>query len=170
MKLIKLNGKYGEGKFTKVDDWWYDELNQYRWTLSGKGYVERYEYRNGKRILVAMHRLIAKTSNGKITDHYDQDRQNNQENNLRPCTKSQNGANRPKQKNNTTGYKYVTIDKTNKKRPFASQVWHKKKRHWIGSFQKKRWAAMAGDLTARALHGEFATLNFPNAIIYVQGD
>ncbi len=41
MKLIQLHGKWGEGKFTMVDDERFNELNQYQWHATKDGYVER---------------------------------------------------------------------------------------------------------------------------------
>ena len=60
----------------------------------------------------------------------------------------------------------------NKKTIYKGACWNKSKKKWssyiqvkghlfyIGHFDKERWAAMAYDMAAKELHGEYASLNF----------
>lgn len=90
-------------------------------------------------------------------DHEDLDKVNNRIKNLRPSNKSNNGANRPPQKNNTSGYKGV--------------FWHKGAAKWMvqikvrdrliygGLFKTKKAAAQHYDVLAEEHFGEHARLN-----------
>jgi hypothetical protein len=72
-----------QGRFALVDDHWFDYLSQWKWHYDGK-YARRHTPRvNGKQGNVLMHRVIAKTPEGKFTDHRDGDELNNLESNLR---------------------------------------------------------------------------------------
>ena len=85
MKLIKLYGKYGAGKYAKVSDEDYDFLSTLKWHVSDQGYVKTY-YQGKHR---PMHQLVA----GKGCDHRNHDKLNNQRENLRSCTQQQNNCN-----------------------------------------------------------------------------
>jgi len=90
-------------------------------------------------------------------DHEDLNKANNKIKNLRPSNKSNNGANRPPQKNNTSGYKGV--------------FWHKAAGKWMvqirvrgqviygGLFECKKMAAHHYDALAEKHFGEYACLN-----------
>ena len=100
MKYLKLiNSKL----FIQVDDYLFNELNQYQWFLNMKGYVFRWE--NNRRIF--LHRFIINAIKGQIVDHIDNNPLNNQLNNLRICTNKENSYNKQLYKNNTSGYKGV---------------------------------------------------------------
>lgn len=91
MKKIKLTS----GKFALVDDDMFEELNKFSWCLNG-GYAIRGYSKNGKQAKLKMHRVIMNTPKGMDTDHIDNNKLNNQRNNLRVCTRSQNCMNRKK--------------------------------------------------------------------------
>ena len=74
---------------------------------------------NGSRFTKKLHRLIADAfienpENKPYIDHINNDKQNNNINNLRWATASENNMNKSIQSNNTNGYKGVTFDKKNK--------------------------------------------------------
>jgi hypothetical protein len=160
MKLIPLS----KNQFAKVDDSWFDYLNQWKWHYDGK-YARRHTPRiNGTQGNVLLHRVIAKTPKGKFTDHIDGDELNNQESNLRTCNHKQNAANQKKAKNKSSLYKGVSSCEGR----WRAQVTFDDRKVYDAMFAEERHAAMAADLNAYALYGEFARLNFPDAILVVQ--
>lgn len=107
---------------------------------------------------IALHRLILDAPSGTQVDHIDHNGLNCQRYNLRLCNESQNGANRIRNLNNTSGYKGVTWNKRRKK-------WHGKTKHegsyiHLGFFNTAEEAAYAYDAKVRELFGEFALTNF----------
>lgn len=112
----------------------------------------------GRQYLV--HRLVWFLENKEWPerlDHKDGNRLNNQIDNLRTATSSQNNANRVKKSGATSTYKGV--------------YWHKQRRKWhvqlslnkksisCGLFESEEEAALAYNLKALELHGEFTKLN-----------
>jgi hypothetical protein len=97
MKLIQLT----RGFSTMVDDSDYEELSKYKWhytNIKGIGYAVRgsrlpsigYK-QNGKVIRISMHRIITgATERSQQVDHIDGNGLNNQRENLRICTHSEN--------------------------------------------------------------------------------
>lgn len=104
-----------------------------------------------------MHRMIAKTPKGMFTDHKDGDRLNNQKNNLRVCTISQNCKNYSKPITNTSGYKGVSWEKPRQK--WKVQIKCNTHKIHIGLFVDIKDAALAYNQAALLYHGEFAHLN-----------
>ncbi len=164
MKLISLS----KGKFAKVDDDMYDFLNQWKWHFDGE-YARRnvYHYESGKKIQthILMHRLIADTPKDRFTDHKDGDTLNNRRENLRVCTTRQNAANMKKRSNQSSIYKGVTKRSEN---CYRTVIWKDNQKVFDAHFPNERWAAMAYDLNAPFLFGEYARLNFPDAILVVR--
>lgn len=103
MKEIVLNGKYAKGRKALVDDQDYDLLTDHSWSVGNNGYPRCTHEQ--KQFL--MHDFIMPSVPGMMVDHISQDKLDNRRDNLRYVTKSQNMANRPKQQNNTSGYKGV---------------------------------------------------------------
>lgn len=157
MKTIKLT----KGKFALVDDDKYEFLNQWNWHFDGK-YARRNIRVNGKLVHIYMHKVLAGTD--KKVDHKDLDQLNNQRGNLRVCTTQTNAVNSKKAANKSSIYKGVT--KCGKR--WRSQLTYNNKKVYDAMFPTERWAAMAADLNAYALYGDFARLNFPGAILVVR--
>ncbi len=97
---------------------------------------------------------------GRI-DHVNGNGADNRRANLRIATRSQNGANRGPQKNNTSGYKGVSRDKQR----WQASITVMGVCHRIGGFDTPEEAAVAYDIRAREVFGEYAKLNLPNAPI-----
>ena len=142
-----------------VDDDKYDLLSQWKW-YELNGYAVRGVWKNKKTKLIRMHRLILNTPAGFDTDHVNGDRFDNRIENLRVATRSQNIMNTIIRKDNTSGFKGVTWHKCKKK--WVSHIGFKKEFIHLGYFTDKIEAAKAYDSKAKELHGEFASLNFPN--------
>jgi hypothetical protein len=88
----------------------------------------------------------------KLLDHKDENRSNNSISNLRLADKSLNGANRGKQKNNTSGFKGVKKHR----QKWVAQITVKGENRYLGIFQSPQEAAYAYEKAAREFYGEFA--------------
>ena len=155
MKEIKLT----QGQVAQVSDHRFDELNQYLWYARYDPKMKSfYAMRNvrvstGKQKTVLMHRLIAGAPDGMPVDHIDHQTLNNQDENLRICTPSQNAQNQ-RRDNNTSGYKGFDFYKVLGK-------WRARIRGVdLGYFDSAEEAARAYDKKAKELFGEFAHINF----------
>lgn len=139
-----------DGSYTLVDDEDYEFLSQFQWYKGQRGYaIAR----------VTMHRLVRKTPKDKLTDHINGNKLDNRKSNLRICSAAQNLTNRPPDKTNISGFKGVSWSK--KRNTWETTIKVKGRKSWIGYFSNPRHAAMAYDIWAKELHGEFAWLNFP---------
>lgn len=92
-----------QGQVALVDDEDFDFLNQWKWqAFFDKKLNGFYAVRGAKREDIGfkfrrrifMHRIIAKTPNGKMTDHINHNSLDNRKNNLRIVTNRQNQQNR----------------------------------------------------------------------------
>jgi len=156
MKLIELSGVNGKGIFAIVDDEDWERLNVYSWFIAGSGIgsITR-NIGKGKKCLAAD--IMNDTNN--MYDHEDRNPYNNQKNNLRKCSISQNNANREKfkSKNLTSKYKGVCWSKVAKK--WHGQLRVNKVRIHLGYFINEEDAARAYNVAATKYFGEFACLN-----------
>lgn len=107
------------------------------------------------------HRLAFLYVNGmwpkEEVDHINGIKDDNRWENLRECTKSQNGANRGLQENNTSGYRGVYWHKTKKK--WRAVIRKQGKRYYLGEFFCPKVAAKVYNAAAIKHHGPFAYLN-----------
>lgn len=91
----------------------------------------------------------------KQVDHINGIKDDNRELNIRDSTHGQNSQNRPKFKNNASGYKGVSLNGSN----WVAELRSNKKRIYIGIYTCKHEAAKAYNEAALKYHGEFAYLN-----------
>lgn len=159
MRLIELS----QGKFAKVDDEMYDELNKFKWTFHTAGYAYRHKRNENHKIeVVLMHRCIMELFGHDLTnlciDHIDGDKLNNCVSNLRVVTWLQNQLNRKKSNNNKSSkYKGVCWDKSRKKWTVHIQL-HQKQKH-LGRYEDEWEAACVYNKYAKEMFGEYAKLN-----------
>lgn len=167
VKQIKLGLK---NLYVLVDDEDYEYLNQFQWQDNGVGYAKRHLPKvNGKRKDLLMSREIMKATGALQVDHIDRNPLNNQKNNLRLATQTQNHINTNKKPSNTSGYKGVYLEKycyskngkqyLRKSNPWVAQIKIDKKATRLGSFATPKDAARAYNLKALEVYGEFARLN-----------
>lgn len=159
MKKIKLSNS-DECAF--IDDEDYKLVETYKWRRNAQGYaVSRLYTRIAKGIRhatdIRMHRLIMGEPTGMEVDHIDNNGLNNQRGNLRVAAHWQNLANRPIQKNNTSGYRGVTWSKQNKK--WYAQIYVDSKTISLGFYDDIKDAARAYNEAAIERYSEFARLN-----------
>jgi hypothetical protein len=164
MKQIPLSGKHGVGKFALVDDDDYKGLIKHKWHLFTDGhtqYAKRHIWIKGekKHSKITMHRQIMNPSALMHIDHIDHDGLNNQKQNLRECTKSENTRNRGKYLSKySSKYKGVCWEKESGSWRVCIKV--DNKQISIGRFHNEIEAAKARDKAAVKHHGAFANLNF----------
>lgn len=139
-----------------VDDEDFDFLMKWKWQAhkSGSNYYARRDTRNGA---IFMHREILNPGISMVIDHIDGNGLNNQRNNLRIATKSQNNMNKCKKKNCSSKFIGVCLLKNGL---WKSGIQINRKYINIGIFKEEILAAKAYDKKAIELHGKFANLNF----------
>lgn len=160
MKKISLT----QDKFALVDDIDYGFLMQWKWCLDSHGYAKRNSRKSDgfdKRITIRMHQivLIRKLghSNFKEADHKNQNKLDNQRNNLRPASNSQNRRNRKSYKGSLSKFKGVCWHKCNKK--WSVEIGFEGRRKHLGYFTDEVEAAKAYNRAATKYFKEFAHLN-----------
>lgn len=132
----------------------FDKIKDYCWSVmtnphDGHKVLIAKDRTTGKNI--TMHRLL---TNIKDIDHIDQNTLNNRRDNLRIATRNQQNMNRPKQKNNTSGYIGVQWHKQNKKWTVFINICGK--RTYLGSFIKKEDAIITRLKAELKYYGDFA--------------
>lgn len=158
MKEIKLT----QGKLALVDDQDYERLSQWRWyaqnTRSGFYAVRKIGYPDGSAVCILMHRYVLGVADKTLkVDHRDKNTLNNQRENLRTATHSQNMANRKVVKNSSS--KYLGVSWCGRINRWRAIIRKNNKGRIIESFRNEDDAALAYNREAVKEHGEFANLN-----------
>lgn len=135
-------------------------VNAFKWHVIPRTRTQ-YAARNivlpdGRRTTVALHTFLTGFA---ITDHLNGNGLDNRRFNLRNATAEQNGRNVRLLRTNTSGYKGVSWVAAHKR--WESKIYFNGRKKYLGEFHSKEQAAKAYDEAARAVYGEFATLNFP---------
>jgi hypothetical protein len=107
---------------------------------------------------VSMHRLLLNLGQGdpRQVDHRDHNGLNNQLDNLRIATRKQNLANVALRYDSTSGYKGVSYHAPSRRWRTRTGV---NGHVYLGMYSNRHSAALAYNLAALALYGEFASLN-----------
>lgn len=159
MKHITLT----QGRVAIVNNTDYAWLNQWSWSAKRYqkqpgGAVHWYAQRGFDR--ERMHRVLLNIVGTPFQgDHVDGDGLNNQRDNLRIVSYSQNGMNQNKRLTPTSSmYKGVYWDSSRDK--WASEITVQGKRTKLGRFVEEKTAAQAYDQAALKFFGSYASLNF----------
>ena len=132
-----------------VDD--YEKIKDICWNVSKVD--KRVSGKVGKQ-QVRLHRYVSDITDDKlIIDHINHDPTENRKCNLRIANKSQNGANRPKNKNNTSGYKGVTTLKNGR---YMARIVVNYKGVYLGCFETPQEAHKAYKEAEMKYFGEYA--------------
>lgn len=145
-----------QGFESLVDASDFDYLSQYSWHYS-HGYAKsRIKTSEGWKYFY-LHRFLLNAAKGVQIDHINGDSLDNRKCNLRICNNQQNSMNTGLSKNNTSGFKGVSLErKTNKW--WAKLMYNRKVVH-IGFYHNKEDAAREYDKAAIEFFGEFALTN-----------
>jgi hypothetical protein len=161
MKEIILSS----GDVTLVSDEDFNYLNKFNWSLFSDGerkYAYRGKWINDKFYNIFMHQEIAIRHNLKLKkyiDHKDHDGLNNQYENIRCATGSENNANAKLNKISSSGFRGVYFRQNTLR--YQARIGFKKQTINLGTYDTAIEAAVAYDSAARKLYKDFATLNFP---------
>lgn len=142
-----------------------DLLHSYGWHVNKSwGYVLRAAKTSEETWTTErLHRDIARRmgwclSEGLEVDHINRNKLDNRRENLRLVTPEQNARNKTKSKNNTSGYKGVSLNRGR----WMVTIRVDKKNKNLGRYDDILIAAKVYDNAARTYFGEFAVLNFPH--------
>ena len=129
--------------------------------LNSAGYYNIGLCKNGKVKKVGFHILIHQMYNGEIPDniqidHIDNDKSNNNIENLRLATQSQNNMNRITPKSNLST-RYKNIEKT-KFNTYRVRIKKNKKIVYSKTFKTLEEAILNRDLNLKIIHGDFYNL------------
>jgi len=135
------------------------KTNKYiKQSICTKGYCQVGVYQNRQRIAFQLHRLVYQCNNPNEDislfqiDHIDNNKLNNNIENLRVATQSENMCNTQTQQNNTSGYKNIR----QRGNLFQVQI-AKDKKKYIKSFNSLEEAIIYRDMKLIELHGNFAS-------------
>ena len=129
--------------------------------LNIDGYYQLKLSKNSKIKNFTLHRLVYEAHNGTIPeglciDHIDNEKQNNNIDNLRLATRSQNNHNKKVSKNNlSTGYKNIYKTKSN---TYRVRIRINNKTVYTKCFKTLDEAILNRDLNLKIYHGEFCNL------------
>lgn len=163
MRIIPLT----QGFDTLVDDSDYDWISQFKWCAHrvswGSGFHMYAWTKIPMQRCVHMHSMLLGNKPGFVIDHRDRNGLNNQRENLRHCTNSQNAMNSPPRSSNKTGMKGVTFHQG----AYVAHIRINGKQTYIGRFSDLASAALAYNEMAFELEPEFAYLNpIPDGNLY----
>jgi hypothetical protein len=157
-----------KGYVALVSDEDYERVSRFKWyadvgsqTVYGRRTIRNMD---GKRTQLGMHRFVMGVTDPNIeVDHRDHNGLNNQQENLRVSSRSQNMSNTRKQQGTSSQFKGVSLERSRGKWQVVICV-NKKQKH-LGYFTDEVEAAMFYDDAARRHFGAFALTNFPEVVV-----
>jgi len=154
-ELLTTNG----GTFLDNED--HEYFKRWKWCKHKSGHVYRNTRVKGVEVVLFLHKEILKRAYDYTgeADHKNWIPWDNQKENLRPASRSQNQMNQGLGANNSTGYKGVHYDASYGL--YKAEITVRGRLIHLGRFRDLIEAARAYDKAARRYHKEFAFLNFP---------
>ncbi len=147
------------GKFVKVDDDVFEWSTKFSWSFTKDGYAKAWFPERQKHVYLHQEIMSDKRFTKRTwVDHKNGDISDYTRENLRHCTNSQNQMNAKKRGGVSSIYKGVSWNR-------QRQAWKVNIKldgidYFIGYFQNERHAALAYDLNAPVLFGQFFKGNF----------
>ena len=152
-----------QGYRTKVDAEDYAELAQHRWCvhmIKGRPYaVRNVSLGGGQGTTLQMARVIMQPGDGLMVDHRYGRTLDNRRSQLRVCTNSQNNRNSRKSGRRKVTSKYKGVCFVTQKRKWGAYIGWMGSSRCIGQFRDQKDAALAYNVAAQLLFGEYALLN-----------
>jgi len=140
-----------------IDDEDYVRIRAINWRRTSAGlYFGTGRKINGKYKIIFFHRFIIDAPEGFEVDHINMNTLDNRKINLRICTKAQNRQNRSMYKNNPSGYKGVTFNKSKNK--WMGRISENKKYHFLGYFDTPEEAYEAYCKASKKYHKEYGRI------------
>lgn len=152
-----------QGVFAKVDKSDFDQLSVYKWQAAkgrqGELRAVRtvYDKKSGKRKTVQMSRQILQAVGKQKVDHKNGNTLDNSRKNLRACSNQENGYNRGKNKNNSSGFRGVSYEKRCGKWRATLKAGGAFKS--LGYFESKKMAILSWKAAAKVYFGEYVRLD-----------
>lgn len=148
-----------------VDDADYDRLAAYRWYAHNSGSKRHAEKRparrnsvaEGRKVVFLVHQIL-RAPEGMVVDHINGDPWDNRRANLRICTHAENLKNQRNRKLRDGLVKGVYA----RGKRFFAKISSDGARYDLGWYDDIRSAGLAYDAAALFLHGQFASLNYPD--------
>ena len=159
MKNVLLSNGY----VAIVDNGDYTKINKFKWHVlkskNGVRYATTKIKINGIKTSIRMHRIIMglESFDARQVDHINHDGLDNRKENLRICSKQQNNMNRRPNRNRTSKYKGLTLQKTTGK--WIARISIDGKYMNLGTYRREDVAAVKYNEAALKYYGEFARLN-----------
>lgn len=155
-EILLYNKEGNETARTKIDIDKVEKIKNIKWRYDLKNH---YVVTGSSKQTKFIHAYLINIPKGMVVDHIDRNRLNNLSSNLRLVTYSQNGMNKGKQSNNTSGIVGVSWDKSRNKWEAHIKI-NKKKLH-LGRFKNKEDAINARKEAEIKYFGEYRCKN-PN--------
>lgn len=154
----------GEGHIMLISKNDLNNVMNYTWYLGSTGYPVTYNKLHDvipkQSIPHPLHRfLVPNAPHGHVVDHINRNRLDNRRDNLRIITAKENSFNRTKPKNSKNKYKGVQKTGNNK---FKAIISKDGKKYELCGFDSEKDAAIAYDMMAEELFGNFAGKNYPD--------
>lgn len=149
MKTIILT----KGQIALVDDWRYEELNQWKWSAMWNKHTKSfYAVRTEDKKSILMHRQIMSTPKELQCDHRNHNTLDNQEHNLRNTTNSENNMNTHARSDNRLGQRCIKAHGSG----YQVRISKNKAYVFCKTFRSINDAIAARDAAIKQFHGEYA--------------
>lgn len=143
-----------------VDDEDYNKVKDYRWLLSPKGYIIRYEGPSNARVQYRLHNQVLGLPANSGVDHINNAKWDNTKLNLRVVSHSVNSQNKLTSGRNISGFKGVYHDPNRASfKKYKATICKDGKNKTLGYFPSAEDAADAYDKAALELYGPTALTN-----------